>query len=510
MRIKRASAKSTSLAAPTGGWNARDSLGDMAPADAVYLTNYFPATSDVVQRNGYSKSATGLSGQVETLMNYSSGTSESLFAIAGGKIYDVSAGGAVGAPDVTGLSNSRFQYTNVANAGGNFILCVNGIDKLQGYNGSTWWVDGDGTHDITGVNTENIAHIQLFKHRVWMVEKDSLKAWYLPTDAIAGAAVPFSLQGVAREGGYIMAMGAWTIDAGYGVDDLSVFVTNHGEVIVYKGTDPASATTWELVGIWKLGSPVGRRCLFKYGGDLLYISQDGLVPMSGALQSSRLSPKTSLTDKIQYATSSAISNYGANFGWQVLYFPKENMLFLNVPVAVGQQQQYVMNNITKSWCNFTGWNANCWCLYNDNPYFGGNGYVGKAWDTFADDGENIVATGKQSFNYFSSRGVRKRWTMIRPILFSNASPNIVAGINVDFRDDELYTDISIPPIPGAIWGLGVWGVGVWGSNGLNQIGQWQGVTGTGNCCSIKIKNTSIGINLRWVSTDIVYESGGIL
>ena len=507
--IKRASAKSASLPAPTGGWNARDALGDMASTDAVYLTNLFPSTSDVVQRKGYTQFATGMTGQVETLMNYSGGISEKLFAVASGNIYNISAGGAVGAAVVSGLSNSRPEYVNVANAGGNFILCVNGVDKLRGFNGTAWWTDGDGTHDITGVNTSNIAAIQLFKHRVWMVEKDTLKVWYLPTDAIAGAATAFSLQGVAREGGYIMAMGAWTIDAGYGVDDLSVFVTNHGEIIVYKGTDPASASTWELVGIWKLGSPIGRRCLFKYGGDLLYISQDGLTPMSSALQSSRLSPKVTLTDKIQYAISSAISSYGGNFGWQLVYFPKENMLLLNVPVGTGTQEQYVMNNITKSWCNFTGWAANCWTLFNDNIYFGSNGYVGKAWDTLSDNNTNITSDGKQAFNYFGSRGIRKRWTLMRPILQSNGSPHTICGIDTDFADADISAPISIVPTPYGTWDNALWDVGVWGGS-LDMLSQWQGVVGTGNCCAIRLSTASQGIDVRWTSTDLVYEVGGIL
>ncbi len=81
-------------------------------------------------------------------------------------------------------------------------------------------------------------------------------------------------------------------------------------------------------------------------------------------------------------------------------YPNGTMLILNVPVAVGIQQQYVMNTITKQWCNFTGWPANCWELYADAPYFGANGYIGKAWTTQADAGQNINCNALQAFNYF--------------------------------------------------------------------------------------------------------------
>jgi hypothetical protein len=63
------------------------------------------------------------------------------------------------------------------------------------------------------------------------------------------------LSAFASMGGYLMAMGTWTIDAGYGVDDLAVFITNMGEVIVYRGTDPSSATTWGWSGYSRSAHP---------------------------------------------------------------------------------------------------------------------------------------------------------------------------------------------------------------------------------------------------------------
>ena len=53
--------------------------------------------------------------------------------------------------------------------------------------------------------------------------------------AVAGAASMFDLGQIFTEGGYLMAMATWTVDAGYGVDDLAVFITSEGEVAVYRG-----------------------------------------------------------------------------------------------------------------------------------------------------------------------------------------------------------------------------------------------------------------------------------
>lgn len=507
-KAQKERAITATLPAPVGGWNARDSLGDMAPNDAVYLVNLFPGTTSVSQRYGYTQHSTGYSGQVETLMSYSGGSTNKLFAVESNKIYDATGSGAVGAAAVTGLTNSRFQYTNVATVGGNFLLAVNGADKLRGYSGSAWWIDGDGTHDITGVDTATISQINLFKNRVWLVQSNTLNVWYMPISSIAGVATAFPLQGVAKLGGSVVAMGTWTMDAGHGVDDMAVFVTNRGEVIVYRGSDPASASTWELVGVWHVGSPIGKRCLMKFGGDLVLISQDGLLPLSVALQSDRLDTRAALTDKIQSATSSAVSLYGSNFGWQLIQFPKQNMLILNVPVAAGSgQEQYVMNTITKSWCRFTEWEANCWELFGDEIYFGGNGFVGQAWDGLSDNGSNIETDGKQAFNFFGTSN-NKRFTLIRPTLLSSGSPAALCGINVNFEDSAPTAALSYAPVTYASWGTALWGTGLWAET-LAVIRTWQGLTGIGNCAAVRFKTASSGIQVMWVSTDIVFEKGSI-
>jgi hypothetical protein len=93
---------------------------------------------------------------------------------------------------VTGLTNARWQYVNSSTSAGSFLMAVNGSDKLRGWDGSAWWTDGDGTHDITGVDTAACIHIQSFKRRVWLIQKNSGKVWYLPTDAIAGLLSPWT------------------------------------------------------------------------------------------------------------------------------------------------------------------------------------------------------------------------------------------------------------------------------------------------------------------------------
>jgi len=185
------------------------------------------------------------------------------------------------------------------------------------------------------------------------------------------------------------------------------------------------------------------------------------------------------------------------------------MLILNVPMATGQQQQFVMNTITKSWCNFTGWPASCWELFQDEPYFGADGVICKAWDTLSDNGDNINADAGQAFNYFGARGQQKRWTLTRPFIQANGTPSVQAGIDVDF-EEQMLTPISTGgALPVNAWDTAVWDFAIWGG-GLNIYRYWQGVNGVGFCGSLRMQAASRGIETRWLGTDVVMERGGIL
>jgi hypothetical protein len=510
--VQGTAAQVQSLPAPLGGWNARDSLANMEPTDAVTLVNMFPTVSNLTMRGGYIKHATGLDGNAQTIMVYNYGNNSKMFAATStGKIYDTTASGAVGAAVVTGLTNGIWEYTNITTSGGSYLYAVNGVDKPLLYNGTTWTpIDGASTPAITGVTTTTLVNITLFKNRLWFIEKNTLKAWYLPTSSVGGAAQYLDLSSICKFGGHLVDLDTWTLDAGYGVDDNLAFITSTGEVVVYRGTDPASAATWALIGVWKLGSPVGTRAMLKWGGDLLILTYDGLMPMAASLQSSRLDPRVALSDKIQGAITAATAAYGGNHasvGWQVVYTAKNNAVWINIPVANGQQEQYVMNTITKSWAQFTGWSAYCWEIYEDDPYFGGTGYVGKAWDDgYIDDTSNIVTSTLQAFNYMGTRGVKKYFTRARPSIFSNGSPAIGVGMNIDFDTSDTTSPVTFTPTAAARWDSGVWDLGVWGAS-LTIQNTWLGITGIGYCGGLQMKTASSGLEIQWASTDVVYQTG---
>jgi hypothetical protein len=364
---------------------------------------------------------------------------------------------------------------------------------------------------LTGVNADKLIGINLYRERLFFVEKDSLRFWYLPVDSISGALLDYNLGGIARRGGYLQAMGTWTIDAGYGVDDYAAFVTSQGEVIVYKGSNPSDPNDWSLIGVWQLGQTFSRRCFFKFAGDLLLLTEDGLVPLASALQSSRLDPKINITDKIYFAINQAADLYAQNFGWQIIAFPKYNMLIVNIPIGNGIYDQYVMHTITKSWARFTDINAACFEFSGDDLYFGSDGFVGKYYDGFSNGGNNIQASVQQAYSYFDARGQQKRFTMVRPVFqIQGAIPTVLCGLSTDFEVLDLSQSLSFNPNLNqiGIWDVATWDAKKWG--GLVISKEWQGVTGIGYAGSISLNTASQGLELRWASTDFVMEKGGVL
>jgi len=582
---KKATATTASIPSCIGGWNGRDSLAQMAATDAVQMINWYPTPTDVTMRKGYTVVSTGITGKVNSLMNYTKTSGYQLFAAAGTKIYDAKPATAV--EYFSGLTSDKFQHVNMTNTAGHFLVACNGSDPTMIYDGTQWFkvattstaatistitksgttatlttatahglitgnrvtISGATANDyngtfviirtgantftytmlttpaanativgsytvigITGVDSSNFINVNLFKNRLYFTEKNTLTCWYLPVDSIGGVASPLYFGSIARNAGYLQAMGTWTLDAGQGADDYAVFVTSMGEVIVYNGTDPSSATTWALKGVWQIGQTFNRRCFFKWAGDLLLLTQDGLVPLASALQSSRLDPRINLTDKIYYPISQAATNFYVNFGWQINYFASENMLILSIPTDNGMEQ-YVMHTITKAWARFTGIEAYCWEVSGDaDMHFGGNGYVATFYTANSDNNTNITAAVQQAYSYFDSPGQNKRFTMVRPILQSSGgTPAVLCGLSVDFQPIDNLGAVSFNPVTQttSTWDTAKWDDNIWGGGLITSL-IWQGVTGIGYAGSINLTVAAREIELHWASTDYVMEAGGVV
>lgn len=505
--MARSPTKAISVPAPTGGWDTREALADMPVDHAPIMDNWFPGTDTVKVRNGSAQHKTGMTGAVETLLEYTATNGAAkLFAANNGSIYDATSAGAIGAAVVSSLTNNRWQQVQIGTAGGQFLLIVNGADTPRTYDGTTW-----ANATMTGPTIANLIWCNLHQRRLWFGEKDSLSAWYLAVNSITGAATEFSLAGVASLGGYIMAMGTWTRDSGEGQDDVAVFVTSEGEAIVYSGTDPASAATWALVGVFRIGKPIGRRCMIKAGADLLIVTQDGFVPCSRILSQDRAqSDNVALSRQINEAVNTAVRSFKALFGWQPFLYPRGQMLIVNIPQSSTSAHQYVFNTLTGAPTRFTGIDARCWGLLNDEAYFGtSTGLVCKFDTGVGDDGVETAADCLQAFSYFKSPGRNKAFKGVEPIFESTGSPNAALDLNIDFKIKSPTGVANASPVVGPTWGSAKWGVDSWGGGGRIYDG-WRGVRGIGKSAALRVRINTKTSAPEWVATNFRYVDGGIV
>lgn len=495
-----------SAPAPIGGWDAISPLSGMEPKYASILENWVPRTGWVEIRGGYNTWSQGLGSAVETLMAYRPNTGvENLFAAAGSVIYNVSDYG-VYTSSLTGVASSRWQSTMFTPAGGaNYLYMVNGADTPKHYNGSVW-----ATPAITGVSSSLFVHVNAFKRRLWFTQINSTSVWYLGTDAISGAATQLDLGPFMSKGGYLMAMGTWTVDGGNGPDDLAVFITSKGQVILYKGTDPTNANAWSMIGVFDLPPPIGRRCFCRIGSDLILITTTGALPLSQALPFDPVASRSvALTNRIQNAMLSAAQLYSDNFGWEMKAFPQQSLVLMNVPqVTNSSQVQFVMNAITGAWCKFTGWNANCFEVYNESLYFGdSDGNVNLAYAGGLDKVSPIMADMRCAFNYFEEFGRLKNVGMIRPFLVADGTITPTISIDVDFADSSPSAPVTTLTPSGAIWDTSLWDASIW-ATGSAPVINWLSCNGLGTALAIRMAvNLAGGGSTSSAASSSVFDTG---
>jgi hypothetical protein len=504
---RQRTARVAEFPAPTGGWNARDTLSAMPKTDALTLINWIPDNGFVKVRPGYASHATGLTSDVESLMEYSgpAGTNK-LFGAAGTNVYEVTSPGAVGAAAIATTTNARWQHTMFATSGGNYLCMVNGAKGYYTYDGSSWT---DQSANVTGVTASDLIHINAHQSRLWFIEKNSTSAWYLGTSSIIGAATEFPLGPLCKLGGYLLAMTSWTQDGGDGVNDYAVFITSKGELIIYQGTDPADADKWSLVGVFRVPEPIGRRCFIKAGADVAILTSQGMIPLSKTLAANAAGATSSaFTNKITTAFRSAFASSGTNFGWEAIQYPAGNIVLVNVPMTEGSvQEQFVLNVTTGAWCRFTGINANCWSLLGTGIYFGGNDGVVYRFDNYAvtDNGAAITATCQTSFNQFGS-AENKRMTNAKPLFLGPNTFSPTLSVKMDFNTTLDMDAIEVVD-DGTLWDVGDWDLTSWGDDQVPITG-WQPISGLGQYVSLAF-TVSTSARLGYNGTTFMYEKAGL-
>jgi len=515
----------TTVPAPVGGLNAFDSLLGMPETDAISLINLVPQAYGLQLRLGYEEHVIGMPADVRTLAVYNGQDGVStMLAWSGTNLYNATTQGTVGAPLLTGLSTSIWYTTGMANSGGTQLVAFSGSDDGILYNssGASRLVLGDGIVANTwkNVDPKTLSVCTIHQRRLWAAEEGTCFGWYLPPNQVYGEATLFDFGPLFKRGGYIAGLTTWTVDDGDGADDNLVIVSTEGEAAIYKGTDPNSANTWALTGVYFMGQPVsGHRFYEKVAGDVKFITQQGLVSLNDMLTSTKTTPAQGTVEsrKVQQPLAEAATSLGSLQGWQLHFAPDINLLFVNIPsVTTLGAVQFVENIINSSWCEFQGYKASCWVTFDGNHYFGdADGRVLQAWKGNVDDvqlsdptGTYIAGACQQAYTYFGKPAAQKQIGIYRPNFVVTADAQYGSSIAYDFS----FQIASVSTIPtestAALWNVALWDHSLW-SGSLKTQRDWNSAQGIGVAASLTMAVRSKA-ELLWVSTDYTYNSGGPL
>ena len=579
---------------PVRGWVTNENLALAQPGGALILDNFFPLRNSVRVRGGLLRHATvHATDPCETLMAYRSGTASTFFAATATTIYDV---GSPGSPTVipsaslTGQTNGDYSWVNYATAGGQFLLAVNGVDRMIYYDGSTWRRIDDATTElpfdaqtanysgpgvtvtggtsgatgvvveildngatgtlrlktvtgtfvdnelvtggggsataniptgvtavpaITGALTSTFTDIWMFKSRVFLTKKDSLVAYALPINAIGGAVITVSMAGVMQRGGSLTMGATWSLDAGDGLDDKCVFISDQGEAAVYSGTDPSDALAWSLVGIYPMAELMHKSAHMRAGGDLLIVTKEGLLPISSAVNKDPAALSlTAISAPIEPSWRRYIAERLGK--WTVGKWTARSMAIIGFPPDGGGNAECLALNLqTGAWSRFTGWDVRCALEFDGKLYIGtSQGKVYNCESSGTDDGAMYSCLYVGLHERLSNPTQEKVAHMCRATFRYSTNFNY----RVSFAFNYAYSIGAYPPVPANstsdLWDLGLWDVAKWDGRGIAQIiTEWRSTFGRGFVVS-PITQINMGTDsipdVELISIDLLYEGGDIV
>lgn len=517
---RRAAAAQTAqvfnIPAAIGGLNYRDPISAMAPTDALVLENFIPKQTGVELRKGwrYFTPLAGINAHVRSIFTYNAPDSANnkIFAAAGGNIYDVTSGTAVAVVTGTSAENDMWNVTQFANGAGSFLLAVAPGAGYYTYDGSTW------TQQTVTNLPANPTSVAVFKNRVWFTIKESTEVYYLDTvDAITGSATAFEMGSLFRNGGYARGLINWTLDAGLGLDDYLVVVGSQGDVGVWQGTDPSDPAKFGLRGVWYLGPvPKYGRFFTGYGGDVMVVSELGLVPLSRLVNGQFSEIQPGPAQKIQSVLSPLISKLRNELAWDILIVPSSDVLIINLPEDAGVYTQFAMNVNTGAWCTFSSIPMACCALLNGQLYFGTeDGRVAKGLFGNNDGVENNGTGGnpiegdiQSAFNSFGTPAQLKKFGMARPIFIAPTAPSVKVQINTQYTFANIGGSPSFTTQSAGVWNTGLWNNAYWAGS-TNSYQAWVGTTGLGYYASLRMKVRGFPGTI-FTSSHMMTEMGGVM
>ncbi len=515
------------IPASTGGVNALDPAVSAPAQDCFYTFNLMPSEYGLRLRKGYREWATGVgtgpNDDVRGIIPFE-GTdpaNNKLFASCQGGIYDVTTEGDTSPSLVqafgttTGASGyvTWCEFTTDANE--TYLFVADPENGLFQYQESTglWTVPSF----TGGVTVADIAFVGVHKQRIWFVEKNSASAWYSGIASIAGALTEFTFGSKFKYGGDLIGIYTWTLDGGDGVDDYLVAVSRGGDVLAYRGSDPAQVD-WTLTGSYFIGQvPASRRITVPYAGELFILSTFGVTSLRDLVSGvDSTDMGRSPSAKINRILRQAVIDGKDDPGWQMTSNPADGFLQIVQPWANENEAiQYNQNLLTKAWgywqnvpeiCADT-WEAEFYIGSTDGRVFIYDGSLDNT--TLSTAGSAIQFSILTSYQPYGNHGMYKQAGIMRVVAVAEdgASFNLKAIYDYNINPTVQAAPGSGDDLAG-IWDIGLWDNAIW-SGEVNGISALEGAAGIGRTIAMAMRGESIS-RLTVVGWDVTVVGGGFL
>lgn len=520
-------------AAPTNGLVSQKPLANMSPADALQLRNFWVKPYGLELRPGYRIHQNKLNDPVNTLMSYEALVpgDNKLFAVTFEGITDVTdrQDNPIQPPrDVTfsaqvpGITD-QWSWVQFSTGGDNFLCCVNEFNGYYTYSTSTGWVQhiaGVGVGEIDGTDPTKWDYIMSWKRRLWFIDRNSTKSWYLPVDQIAGEVKEFDFGAYIRQGGTLQQLVSWTRDGGDGLDDFLIVIGSQGDVISYQGSDPENADTFSMVGIWDVGRvPTGRRIAMKSGGDVQVLCETGVIPLSelftGAL---KIGSSESMGYNIQTILARKLSENLDEPQWEILYYPREEQLMIKEPVTINERSARIWTASVhnNAWSQLTNLPVQTMVVFESTMYAGdqdGNVYelfIGNS-DNVGFDGlpnEDLIGRMQTGFSNYDVPEL-KRCQLVQPVFQGSSAPGVQIKMYTEWDFDNLQgSPAFFAPNEGAMWDVDFWDQAFWSGSG-NTYEAWAGTGCLGRFLSLymTVRGPARLVFTHWT---LSFEIGGLM
>jgi hypothetical protein len=425
-------------------------------------------------------------------------------------IIRVESDGSAGTLWLSGVTGGPFADDETITDGDGGEATANGAGAVIPATNTTF--DGD----PVGVATDDLSYVWSHKERLFFIKKNTLDTWYLPVGQIAGELTKFSLGGIFRLGGYLVMGATWSRDTGSGLAAVCTFFSSEGEVAVYQGDNPGDPDSWALVGVYRIGRPLGPKSIMDAGGDLIIATDIGLVPLSRALAVDYAILGTEAVSEsiIDLWNQEVVFRIGGE--WNVAFWSAKQMVIVALPTINDQPVRWLIAHAkTKGWSTYSGWDASCVHVYRDQAYFGTpDGAVCLAEVSGSDEGETYTAVCLPAFDQMGVPGY-KTVSMLRAV-WRGPYPVDDKVTNRSDYDDSIPSAPSAAAVSGeSVWGDGVWGTSVWATAETEKrvYQQWRVAYGGGEVHS-PLTQVSSGSNApldaELIRLDATFTTGDVV